>query len=47
MGLPMPKEEVAEKKLLIVEDVVTSGGQIIESARALRCEGESSPTLSV
>ncbi len=31
--------EVAGKKLLIVEDVVTSGGQIIESVRALRGEG--------
>lgn len=31
--------EVRGKKLLIVEDVVTSGGQIIESVRALREEG--------
>jgi len=31
--------EVRGRKLLIVEDVVTSGGQIIESAKALRSEG--------
>jgi orotate phosphoribosyltransferase len=31
--------EVRGRRLLIVEDVVTSGGQIIESARALRDEG--------
>lgn len=31
--------EVRGRKLLIVEDVVTSGGQIIESVRALREEG--------
>lgn len=31
--------EVRGRKLLIVEDVVTSGGQIIESAQALRNEG--------
>jgi orotate phosphoribosyltransferase len=31
--------EVAGRKLVIVEDVVTSGGQIIESANALRAEG--------
>lgn len=31
--------EVKGRRLLIVEDVVTSGGQIIESVRALRGEG--------
>jgi len=31
--------EVKGRRLLLVEDVVTSGGQIIESARALRIEG--------
>ena len=31
--------EAAGRKLLIVEDVVTSGGQIIESVRALRADG--------
>ncbi len=31
--------EVKGRRLLLVEDVVTSGGQIIESARALRSEG--------
>lgn len=31
--------EVRGRRLLIVEDVVTSGGQIIESAKALRGEG--------
>ena len=31
--------EVKGRRLLLVEDVVTSGGQIIESARALRNEG--------
>lgn len=31
--------EVKGKKLLIIEDVVTSGGQIIESVRALRNDG--------
>lgn len=31
--------DVRGRRLLIVEDVVTSGGQIIESARALRGEG--------
>jgi orotate phosphoribosyltransferase len=31
--------EVKGRRLLLVEDVVTSGGQIIESARALRTEG--------
>ena len=31
--------EVNGRRLLLVEDVVTSGGQIIESARALRGEG--------
>lgn len=31
--------EVAGRRLLIVEDVVTSGGQIIESTKALRAEG--------
>jgi orotate phosphoribosyltransferase len=31
--------EVRGRRLLIVEDVVTSGGQIIESAKALRSEG--------
>jgi len=31
--------EVKGRQLLLVEDVVTSGGQIIESARALRGEG--------
>lgn len=31
--------EVRGRRLLLVEDVVTSGGQIIESARALRGEG--------
>jgi orotate phosphoribosyltransferase len=31
--------EVRGRRLLIVEDVVTSGGQIIESVRALRGEG--------
>lgn len=31
--------EVAGRKLLVVEDVVTSGGQIIESVRALRNDG--------
>ncbi len=31
--------DVAEKRLLVVEDVVTSGGQIIESCRALRGRG--------
>jgi orotate phosphoribosyltransferase len=31
--------EVKGRRLLLVEDVVTSGGQIIESARALRGEG--------
>ena len=31
--------EVRGRKLLIVEDVVTSGGQIIESAKVLRGEG--------
>jgi orotate phosphoribosyltransferase len=31
--------EVKDRRLLLVEDVVTSGGQIIESARALRGEG--------
>jgi orotate phosphoribosyltransferase len=28
--------DIADRRLLIVEDVVTSGGQVIESARALR-----------
>src|SRR5207249_4083761 len=28
--------EVAGRRLVIIEDVVTSGGQILESARALR-----------
>lgn len=28
-----------QRKLVIIEDVVTSGGQVIESARALRNEG--------
>ena len=31
--------EVSGRRLLIVEDVVTSGGQIIESVRALRSDG--------
>jgi orotate phosphoribosyltransferase len=31
--------EVKGRRLLLVEDVVTSGGQIIESARALRSDG--------
>jgi orotate phosphoribosyltransferase len=31
--------EVKDRRLLLVEDVVTSGGQIIESAHALRGEG--------
>lgn len=31
--------EVKDRRLLLVEDVVTSGGQIIKSARALRGEG--------
>jgi orotate phosphoribosyltransferase len=31
--------EVRGRKLLIVEDVVTSGGQIVESVKALRGEG--------
>lgn len=31
--------DIKGKKLLIVEDVVTSGGQIIESCKALRAEG--------
>jgi orotate phosphoribosyltransferase len=31
--------DIQGKKLLIVEDVVTSGGQIIESCKALRGEG--------
>ncbi len=31
--------EVASRRLLIVEDVVTWGGQIIESVRALRSDG--------
>lgn len=31
--------DVAGRKLLVIEDVVTSGGQIIESVRALRGEG--------
>jgi orotate phosphoribosyltransferase len=31
--------EVSGQKLLVVEDVVTSGGQIIESVRALRSDG--------
>lgn len=31
--------EVNGRRLLIVEDVVTSGGQIIESVRALRSDG--------
>ena len=31
--------KVKGRRLLLVEDVVTSGGQIIESARALRGEG--------
>lgn len=31
--------EVKGRRLLVVEDVVTSGGQIIESTRALRGEG--------
>lgn len=31
--------EVSGQRLLIVEDVVTSGGQIVESVRALRREG--------
>ena len=31
--------EVKDRRLLVVEDVVTSGGQIIESVRALRGEG--------
>jgi orotate phosphoribosyltransferase len=31
--------DIKGKKLLIVEDVVTSGGQIIESCKALRGEG--------
>ncbi|HEY5753702.1 MAG TPA: phosphoribosyltransferase family protein [Chthoniobacterales bacterium] len=32
-------DEISGRRLLIVEDVVTSGGQIIESVRALRSEG--------
>jgi orotate phosphoribosyltransferase len=31
--------EVKGRRLLVVEDVVTSGGQIIESVRALRADG--------
>jgi orotate phosphoribosyltransferase len=31
--------EVRGRRLLIVEDVVTSGGQVVESVRALRAEG--------
>lgn len=31
--------EVAGRRLLVVEDVVTSGGQVIESVRALRADG--------
>jgi len=31
--------EIKARRLLIVEDVVTSGGQIIESTRALRSDG--------
>ena len=31
--------EIVGRRLLMVEDVVTSGGQIIESVRALRNEG--------
>lgn len=31
--------EVSGQRLLIVEDVVTSGGQIVESVRALRSDG--------
>ena len=31
--------EVTGRRLLVVEDVVTSGGQIIESVRALRADG--------
>jgi orotate phosphoribosyltransferase len=31
--------EVKGRRLLLVEDVVTSGGQIIESTRALRNDG--------
>lgn len=31
--------EISGQRLLVVEDVVTSGGQIIESVRALRSDG--------
>ena len=30
---------VSERRVLVIEDVVTSGGQIIESVRALRAQG--------
>ena len=30
---------VAERRVLVIEDVVTSGGQVIESVRALRAQG--------
>jgi orotate phosphoribosyltransferase len=37
--------EVAGRRLVIVEDVVTSGGQVIESCRALREQGAQIATV--
>ena len=40
--------EIVGRRLLVVEDVVTSGGQVVESARALRVlGGEVSAALCV